>query len=118
MNNGETDHPTPTVQVKLRNGTVVKYDNYQHGNDFFGSLEDNNLQPTHHVQQKWYNNDPLIGGGSPVQPWTPPKGIDQIICLVRTLYMHLFEARYPSRMLILFCTKVWRQCAHSSRLCL
>lgn len=80
MNHGELDHPVPVAEVKLSNRTSVWYSSRERGQGFLEQLRDKVLHPIQHMQETWYNSDPLIGGGSPLQPWTPPKGIDHIIC--------------------------------------
>jgi len=80
MNHGEADHPVQTTEVTLKNGTIVQFDNKIHGSDFFAQLNDPKMHGTQQIQEQWYESDPLIGGGSPIQAWTPPKGVDHLIC--------------------------------------
>lgn len=80
MNHGELDHPVPVAEVKLVDGSSVQYKSHEAGQGFMMQLKDKLLHPIHHMQETWYQSDPLIGGVSPLEPWTPPKGIDHIIC--------------------------------------
>jgi len=83
MNHGEEDFPVRVVELTKRNGTRLRPRNEEivHKNGFFGKIGDEKLDSVQRNIEKWYIEDNFIGGGSPMDPWTPPKGIDQIICV-------------------------------------
>uniref|UniRef100_A0A7S4MS34 Uncharacterized protein n=1 Tax=Odontella aurita TaxID=265563 RepID=A0A7S4MS34_9STRA len=81
MNHDESDFPARVVEVQFRNGTTLLPDNKDIIQDggFFGQMGPN-LDGLQQTIDRWYIDDPVIGGGSPLRPFTPPKGIDNIVC--------------------------------------
>lgn len=82
MNHGETDFPVRAVDVTLRNGTTLRPENGDivTENGWFGKIGEDRMTKMQHIIDKWYANDPYLDGMTPQGAWSPPNGIDHIIC--------------------------------------
>eukprot|EP00957_Ditylum_brightwellii_P095432 7268850-Ditylum_brightwellii.AAC.1 len=81
MNFGETDFPVQAIEVKLRNGTVLRPKNEEilKKDGWFRKIGDPKFDDIQDVIDNHYFDDNYIEK-QVFQPWTPPKSIDAIIC--------------------------------------
>jgi len=86
-NGGESDFPlNPIVKITLANGTVVERgsDDILREGGWLGGL-DVRLRHVQAIIDRWYKNDEHVGNrGDVFVPWTPPNGIDHVICVYGT----------------------------------